>query len=323
MQKIICANWQKVVSYKSLAALDIRALVINAAIALMLFSTMFLNCRGFVESEIASKWYAFTGGSVLLGFGLLVLIKRPKIAIDKISILAAAFIFYLFARIFFSGSPQPDIFILSIASFASTYLSFKLIDDWDLHNTDLLIVIACLLQAVYGLLQYIGIFYVSRGFDITGSFDNPAGFAACLSAGFPFCLAVMRKSKRMRLFGLAASAIITLSIILSGSRAGILAVVIVAAVYLGHRYCGLLRKHRNFIFPLSGIIFVILVAGLFLLKKDSALGRILIWKNTCEMISHQPVSGFGPRDLCGNICSVRLIILLKIPTAHMHYWPAM
>ena len=120
MQKIICANWQKVVSYKSLAALDIRALVINAAIALMLFSTMFLNCRGFVESEIVSKWYAFTGGSVLLGFGLLVLIKRPKIAIDKISILAAAFIFYLFARIFFSGSPQPDIFILSIASFAST-----------------------------------------------------------------------------------------------------------------------------------------------------------------------------------------------------------
>lgn len=294
MQKIICANWQKVVSYKSLATLDIRALVINAAIALMLFSTMFLNCRGFVESEIASKWYAFTGGSVLLGFGLLVLIKRPKIAIDKISILAAAFIFYLFARIFFSGSPQPDIFILSIASFASTYLSFKLIDDWDLHNTDLLIVIACLLQAVYGLLQYIGIFYVSRGFDITGSFDNPAGFAACLSAGFPFCLAVMRKSKRMRLFGLAASAIITLSIILSGSRAGILAVVIVAAVYLGHRYCGLLRKHRNFIFPLSGIIFVILVAGLLLLKKNSALGRILIWKNTCEMISHQPVSGFGP-----------------------------
>lgn len=181
------------VSYKSLATLDIRALVINAAIALMLFSTMFLNCRGFVESEIASKWYAFTGGSVLLGFGLLVLIKRPKIAIDKISILAAAFIFYLFARIFFSGSPQPDIFILSIASFASTYLSFRLIDDWDLHNTDLLIVIACLLQAVYGLLQYIGIFYVSRGFDITGSFDNPAGFAACLSAGFPFCLAVMRK----------------------------------------------------------------------------------------------------------------------------------
>lgn len=80
----------------------------------------------------------------------------------------------------------------------------------------------------------------------------------------------------MRLFGLAASAIITLSIILSGSRAGILAVVIVAAVYLGHRYCGLLKKHRNFIFPLSGIIFVILVAGLFLLKKDSALGRILI-----------------------------------------------
>ena len=101
MQKIICANWQKVVSYKSLATLDIRALVINAAIALMLFSTMFLNCRGFVESEIASKWYAFTGGSVLLGFGLLVLIKRPKIAIDKISILAAAFIFYLFARILF------------------------------------------------------------------------------------------------------------------------------------------------------------------------------------------------------------------------------
>ncbi|MDR0699141.1 MAG: O-antigen ligase domain-containing protein, partial [Tannerella sp.] len=43
-----------------------------------------------------------------------------------------------------------------------------------------IITILCTAQAVYGLLQYFGVLPVPNGFRITGSFDNPAGFAASL-----------------------------------------------------------------------------------------------------------------------------------------------
>lgn len=49
-----------------------------------------------------------------------------------------------------------------------------------------IIVFSCWLQAVYGILQYVGLFSSHATFRMTGSFDNPAGFAACLCAGLPF-----------------------------------------------------------------------------------------------------------------------------------------
>lgn len=48
------------------------------------------------------------------------------------------------------------------------------------------IVISCFAQAMFGIVQFSGFFQVSTVFKVTGSFDNPAGFAACLCAGFPF-----------------------------------------------------------------------------------------------------------------------------------------
>ena len=50
-----------------------------------------------------------------------------------------------------------------------------------------IIVFSCWLQAVCGILQYVGLFSSHVTFRVTGSFDNPAGFAACLCAGLPFC----------------------------------------------------------------------------------------------------------------------------------------
>jgi hypothetical protein len=51
----------------------------------------------------------------------------------------------------------------------------------------------CMAQALYGIFQYVGMFPAVGGFRITGSFDNPAGFAACLCAGFPFSFYFIRK----------------------------------------------------------------------------------------------------------------------------------
>ena len=45
-----------------------------------------------------------------------------------------------------------------------------------------------------------------------------------------------------------------------------------------------------FIIPLISII---LLTGLYLLKKDSASGRLLIWKVAVHTIAERPLSGHG------------------------------
>ena len=53
----------------------------------------------------------------------------------------------------------------------------------------------CLLLSVYGLLQYM-VLIPSRhaAFLVTGTFENPAGFAAVQAAMFPFAFALYTRS---------------------------------------------------------------------------------------------------------------------------------
>ena len=50
----------------------------------------------------------------------------------------------------------------------------------------IVLIAICFLQAVLGLLQYFTVCYSPSIYKITGSFDNPAGFSACLCIGLPF-----------------------------------------------------------------------------------------------------------------------------------------
>lgn len=86
----------------------------------------------------------------------------------------------------------------------------------------------CLILSVYGLLQYVG-FIPSRhyAFPITGTYENPAGFAAVQAALFPFALSLCLDAGRkmtVRWFAAITSIACVLTVILSGSRAGMLAV---------------------------------------------------------------------------------------------------
>lgn len=60
------------------------------------------------------------------------------------------------------------------------------------------ICIICFLQACYGLSQFVDwLPSNSSKFAVTGSFDNPAGFAAVLAMGFPIGLNLFLKAKKM------------------------------------------------------------------------------------------------------------------------------
>lgn len=157
----------------------------------------------------------------------------------------------------------------------------------------------CFLQAGLGFIQYVGWFPSNHScFPITGSFDNPAGFAAVLSLGFPVgAFLFIREIGIGKYFSLLITVAIALLVSLSGSRTGVIAIVSSIAVFLFYRP----DLFRKFMFHRFGkLVLGLLIATfaigsilLYLSKKDSADGRLLIWTVSAEMIQDKPLFGHG------------------------------
>jgi O-antigen polymerase len=159
--------------------------------------------------------------------------------------------------------------------------------------------IICFLQACIGLFQFVGWLHSNHTkYAITGSFDNPAGFAAVLSLGFPIGLFLLKNGKIVEKY-LAGTVLVlvAIAVFISGSRTGIMAIIISTFVSFGFRI-GAKNKFRKFIYfkLLPVLILGITMTGvsiLYHLKKDSANGRLLIWRISSEMIKDKPLIGHG------------------------------
>ncbi|MCC5905636.1 MAG: hypothetical protein JJU13_05495 [Balneolaceae bacterium] len=160
------------------------------------------------------------------------------------------------------------------------------------------------LQAAYGNLQLYGFFYSwHSGFNITGSFFNPGPYAGYLVSVFPVTLGVWLFRKRLgagfvqnftpvfrkNLFAVAgfiSAAAILLVLPATQSRAALLAAAAGSGYLVFRRYGGaeFLSGHLNKLAKKGAVISIAAVilaggmAAIYSLKKDSADGRILIWK---------------------------------------------
>ena len=82
--------------------------------------------------------------------------------------------------------------------------------------------------------------------------------------------------------------IVGLAVILSGSRAGMLA--LAAVIILGFFYLFQINKTQKI---LLGFALILSLSSLYFIKRDSANGRLLIWHCSWEMIKEKPFNGFG------------------------------
>lgn len=132
-----------------------------------------------------------------------------------------------------------------------------------------------------------------RHIVMTGSFENTMGLALFLAVGAVFNLSLFSeiKLKWIKVILSIPFIIIAITIFYSGSRAGVISLTIVLVSHLVYEnilkrsFC---RKYR------WGIIAIGLIGcfSLYMLKKDSAEGRLLIWNITTKMILDKPW-GFG------------------------------
>lgn len=158
------------------------------------------------------------------------------------------------------------------------------------------IVVICLLTTIHGLLQYVGVITSNHSaFPITGTFENPAGFAAVQAALFPFVLTrCFDNEKSMLYFSTAVSTLCFVSVILSGSRTGILAICSATVVVLAltNKVSSFFKAHRWLLVPIIVVATVSLVS-LYYAKQDSADGRVFIWSRCFDMIMERPLLGYG------------------------------
>lgn len=160
------------------------------------------------------------------------------------------------------------------------------------------IYLVCIAQAMYGLFQFAGWFPSNhRHFAITGSFDNPAGFAVVLATGFPLGFYLLQKRQRWKQYlFVTCQAVIFMAITFSGSRAGIVAIVSSGLVFLCLTFPTRLShflRNRKWLLLLFMVLSIAGSSLLYLQKKDSANGRLLIWQVSWVMIKNKPVMGHG------------------------------
>ena len=162
-------------------------------------------------------------------------------------------------------------------------------------------------EAACGLWQAIGR-GVSRHalYAMTGHFSNPGpfgGFIACIMAvAFAWVYPSLREkpngssikkvTEGIALIALAAGMLVLPA---SMSRTAWLGLAVAVAVTLlgddGAR--GWVRRHR-FVIPLGAVVVAALMAGAFLLKRDSAVGRLHIWDIEARAVMARPLFGAGP-----------------------------
>ena len=169
------------------------------------------------------------------------------------------------------------------------------------RTVNIIITSLCFLQAGYGIFKCDNILpRYSEIYQITGTFDNTAGFAGCLCIGFPFCFYFLRKgyNKRIQWLVWGIFSVKCIAIFLSESRAGWMCVLLIGSIHLICRDMYKLQNKKqiiSFIVSLSILMFSIIILCIvsYHWKKDSADGRLLIWRCTWEMIKDKPITGYG------------------------------
>jgi len=162
------------------------------------------------------------------------------------------------------------------------------------------LIAAGVVEAVWGLLQVYGYEPSNHSlYALTGSFYNPGPYSGFLAMCLPLALHEWLKGKRVWKHIALAALVLMLLVLPSGmSRSAWLAAV-VSSGYVWTMHC---RKMvcRYWKAVLAGcLLLVVLGVVAYHWKKDSADGRLLMWKIASRSVMEHPWKGVGWEQVAG------------------------
>lgn len=158
------------------------------------------------------------------------------------------------------------------------------------------VVAALALQGVCGMAEILrrmacGVPHTMVG----GLFDNPIGLASACAVACPFllCAAFSRPApRRMRAVAVVLLTLFLGLMMLLVSRTALVATVWMCLLVGLRRFPVLWRRRRRWLAGVS-LGCLLLAAGSYCLKKDSADGRLLVYRCSAQLIAGRPFFGHG------------------------------
>lgn len=265
----------------------------------MLLLSQFQVTDGLYGGIDTSNYFALLLGAMV---AIVCLVKAPKALYRGDAMVFVLFV-YLLIHASLTHAMQSREFYLSLSYFA-LYAVFRVIRAMRLANyVSFAVMFGGIYQSCLVLGQLLG-YGISNHlrFVVTGSFFNPGPCGIFLAGVFVLAVAMMKKGYRKvginLMFVRYVTACVTFGVTLVAmvptmSRAGwIGALVGVMLLYRGEIVAWGNTRRRWVIG--GGIVGMIVVLMLFyLLKKDSANGRLFIWQNTVSAYWKTPLFGVG------------------------------
>jgi len=163
-----------------------------------------------------------------------------------------------------------------------------------------LLILAGSVEAVWGLLQVYGYEPSNHSlYALTGSFYNPGPYSGFLAMCLPLALHEWLTGKGIRKH-LALVALVLMGVVLpSGmSRSAWLAALVASGYVVAMHYREKLYRYWKVVLA-GGLLLILLGIGAYHWKKDSADGRLLMWKVASQVMLEHPWQGIGWECVAG------------------------
>ena len=265
----------------------------------MLLLSQFQVTDGLYGGIDISNYFALLLGAMV---AIVCLVKAPK-ALDRGDAMVFVLFVYLLIHASLTHAMQSREFYLSISYFG-LYVVFRVIRAMRLANyVSFAVMFGGIYQSCLVLGQLLG-YGISNHlrFVVTGSFFNPGPCGIFLAGVFVLAVAMMKKGYRKvginLMFVRYVTACVTFGVTLVAlvptmSRAGWIGALVGVMLLYRREIVAWGNTRRRWVIG-GGIVGMIVVLTLFyLLKKDSANGRLFIWQNTVSAYWKTPLFGVG------------------------------
>lgn len=163
-----------------------------------------------------------------------------------------------------------------------------------------LIILLVFTQSIYGIAQMVGLAASNNyNYAFTGSFYNSGPYACFLAIGFPIALRMIVNcnNKFQKWLGMGIVLCCAILIPATMSRTAVIACVIGGIIATTDKWY--LKRLGKMKLLVAGILCVIIAGGIYLMKKNSADGRFLMWKVAVQAVTEAPINGVGWDNVAG------------------------
>lgn len=293
-------------------------------VPVLLFLTVFILMDGLMNPWGISKVLYIiclaSAGSLVLAAALLAQKERSRLELSLVDSFALLFTIYLLVRGLFTKRFSPDnpsfigVFALAFLYFLLAGILRRAFRKSFSKSILVTILFRCFLlvglfQAIYGLLQLYGIFPGRNPyFNVTGSFGNPDFLGGYLAVVIPVAVGFYlygndnRVPRDMKVLGAVTFIVCLLALAATHDRGAWLAAlagtgfITACRFQIPVRFAKILNTAaKRIACGLAGLCLLgVLGTGLYMLKPDSAYGRLFIWKITFErIVPENPAFGIG------------------------------